>query len=81
LYVRHHFSIPLYSPFLPISKRLAASTLNTSGLIPLDITVALAGIAYLVKKNEAISKEWQYFPFPESDVVCFHFSRLHSLVS
>ncbi|KAJ7810415.1 hypothetical protein B0H14DRAFT_3480656 [Mycena olivaceomarginata] len=49
--------------------RLAASTLNTSGLIPLDITVALAGIAYLVEKNEAISKEWQYFPFPESNVI------------
>ncbi|KAJ7720146.1 hypothetical protein B0H14DRAFT_3521017 [Mycena olivaceomarginata] len=33
--------------------RLAASTLNTSGLIPPDITVALSGIAYLVEKNEA----------------------------
>ncbi|KAJ7803690.1 hypothetical protein B0H14DRAFT_3487136 [Mycena olivaceomarginata] len=49
--------------------RLAASTLNTSGLIPPDITVALSGIAYLVEKNEAISKEWQYFPFPESDEI------------
>ncbi|KAJ7800121.1 hypothetical protein B0H14DRAFT_3490983 [Mycena olivaceomarginata] len=49
--------------------RLAASTLNTSGLIPPDITVALSGIAYLAEKNEAISKEWQYFPFPESDEI------------
>ncbi|KAJ7782087.1 hypothetical protein B0H14DRAFT_3507350 [Mycena olivaceomarginata] len=38
--------------------RLTASTLNTSGLIPPDIT-----------KNEAISKEWQYFPFPETDEI------------
>ncbi|KAJ7844748.1 hypothetical protein B0H14DRAFT_3455390 [Mycena olivaceomarginata] len=48
---------------------LAASTSNTSGLIPPDIMVALSGIAYLAEKNEAISKEWQYFPFPESDEI------------
>ncbi|KAJ7782109.1 hypothetical protein B0H14DRAFT_3507379 [Mycena olivaceomarginata] len=48
---------------------LAASTLNTSGHIPLDITVALSGITYLAEKNKAISKEWQYFPFPETDEI------------
>ncbi|KAJ7325979.1 hypothetical protein DFH08DRAFT_817058, partial [Mycena albidolilacea] len=49
--------------------RLAVSTLDANGLVPPDITVALAGIAYLVEKNEAIAKEWQFFPFPESDVI------------
>jgi hypothetical protein len=47
--------------------------LDSSGPLPPDITVALAGIAYLIEKNEAVSKEWQFFPFPETDEVRFQF--------
>jgi hypothetical protein len=45
--------------------------LSKGGPVPPDITVALAGIAYLIEKSEDISKEWQFFPFPESDLVLF----------
>ncbi|KAJ7826713.1 hypothetical protein B0H14DRAFT_3467552 [Mycena olivaceomarginata] len=56
-------------PLAKLSVHLTASTLTMGGLIPPDITVALSGIAYLVEKNEAIANEWQYFPFPESNVI------------
>ncbi|KAJ7854090.1 hypothetical protein B0H14DRAFT_3449878 [Mycena olivaceomarginata] len=51
------------------SFRLAASTLSAKGRVPPDITITLAGIQYLIVDNPAVSSEWEFFPFPPSEII------------
>ncbi|KAJ7810975.1 hypothetical protein B0H14DRAFT_3480085 [Mycena olivaceomarginata] len=51
------------------SFRFAATTLSAKGRLPPDITIVLAGIQYLVTDNPAVAKEWEFFPFPPSEII------------
>ncbi|KAJ7679993.1 hypothetical protein B0H14DRAFT_2655504 [Mycena olivaceomarginata] len=48
---------------------LTISTLDIHRPVPPDITVALSGVGYLGEDNNAIAKEWQFFSFPNTDMI------------